>query len=508
MRPTHARSLLLSLLAAPAILFADVTPAPLFKDGAVLQRRKPVPVWGAADAGETVTVTFAGQTKSTVADASGRWTLSLDALEASATPATLTIAGKNTVTLSDVLVGEVWLASGQSNMEWAVNNTYDRALDVAGSANPLVRHIKIARKVADAPAAVAGIERDTWEVASPATTGNFSAVGYYFARELQAALGVPIGIINSTWGGTRAEAWTDPETLATNPALAYVANNWAGTLDEVRQKQAKHEADLAAWEKRKAAAAAASLPFDEPSPKTPAGPKPNTAPSSIYNAMIAPLVPYALRGAIWYQGESNAGQHARYHELFSSLITGWRARFGQGDLSFHWVQLANFARGNQLEATDWAFLREAQTRTLALPATGQAVTIDIGDVRDIHPRNKKDVGRRLARLALARDYGFKIADSGPVFAKAEREGAAYRVTFTETHGGLIAPLNALSGFELAGEDKVFKPAEAKLEKDAVLVSSAEVPEPVALRYAWRNAPLAGLFNKEGLPAVPFRTDNW
>jgi sialate O-acetylesterase len=223
--------------------------------------------------------------------------------------------------------------------------------------------------------------------------------------------------------------------------------------------------------------------------------------------MIAPLVPYALRGAIWYQGESNAGRASEYAELFPAMITGWRAQFGQGDFPFYWVQLANYSNP---EGTNWAFLREAQTKTLALPATGQAVIIDIGDRRDIHPRNKKDVGRRLARLALARDYGFDqdIIDSGPVFEKAERDGPGFRVHFAPSRSGLNAPLNELSGFELAGEDKVFKPATAVIEKDTVLVTSAEVPEPLAVRYAWRDAPVAGLFNKEGLPAVPFRSDTW
>ncbi|MBC8039426.1 MAG: sialate O-acetylesterase, partial [Opitutaceae bacterium] len=199
------------------------------------------------------------------------------------------------------------------------------------------------------------------------------------------------------------------------------------------------------------------------------------------------------------------GRASEYRALFSAMITGWRSQFAQGDFPFYWVQLANFSSPT---ATEWAFLREAQTQTLALPATGQAVIIDIGDVRDIHPRNKKDVGRRLARLALARDYGFKIADSGPLFEKAERKDSGFSVSFTRADGGLIAPLNELAGFELAGEDKVFKPAQAKIENNTVLVTSAEVLEPVAVRYAWRNAPVAGLFNKEGLPAVPFRSDTW
>ncbi len=491
------------LLASAPLGDAAVTPAPLFRDGAVLQRDKPLPVWGSAAPGERVTVSFAGQTKSATADASGRWSVTLDPLPASATPATLTLAGENTVTLSDILVGEVWLASGQSNMEWPINHTYDRALDVAGSANPLIRHIKVTRRVADAPADTTTFDRSGWEAASPATTGQFSAVAYHFARDLHAVLGVPVGIVNSTWGGTRAEAWTDPDTLASSPGLAYIAKEWGDSLASYPERKAKFDADLAAWEQRKAAAEAAGQAFTERRPGVPWGPGHQATPSGLYNAMIAPLVPYAIRGAIWYQGESNAGKADRYHELFSALITGWRARFGQGDFPFYWVQLANYAPGGRASDTEWAFLREAQTRTLALPATGQAVTLDIGDVRDIHPRTKKDVGRRLARLALARDFGLQVVDRGPELASATREGAAYRLVFGEAHGGLIAPLNELSGFELAGEDRVFHPAEAKIEgRDTVLLTSPAVPEPVAVRYAWRNAPVAGLFNREGLPAVP------
>jgi sialate O-acetylesterase len=503
----HLRTLLALLLIAPAALLADVVPAPLFTDNAVLQRDKPIPVWGTADAGENVTVTLAGHTLATTAAPDGTWRVDLPALPANPTPATLTIAGNNTITLSNILVGEVWLASGQSNMEWSVNNTFDRAIDVPASANfPLIRHIKIRKTVAAAPASTVAIERDTWEVASPSTTGNFSAVGYYFAKDIHELTGVPVGIIGSNWGGTRAEAWTDSDALAAAP-FAYIGEAWQQTLAEYPEKKAKHDADRAAWEQERDAAKAANQPFNKRAPNAPWGPGHQATPSGLYNAMIHPLVPYALRGAIWYQGESNAGQAARYADLFSAMITGWRARFNQGDFPFYWVQLANYANP---EGTNWAFLREAQTKTLALPATGQAVIIDIGDRRDIHPRNKKDVGRRLARLTLAREYGFAqtIIDTGPVMEKAEREGAGFRVHFAKSPSALNAPLNELSGFELAGEDKVFKPAAAVIEKNTVLVTSAEVPEPVAVRYAWRDAPVAGLFNKEGLPAVPFRSDNW
>jgi sialate O-acetylesterase len=500
------RLILLCAFTALASLRAEVVPAPLFTDNAVLQRDKPIPVWGTADAGEKVSVSFAGQSLATTADASGRWRVDLAPLPANATPATLVIQGNNTVSLSNILVGEVWLASGQSNMEWIVNKTFDAALDIPASARfPLIRHIQIEKKVSDSPVATA---RGTWKVAGPATTGEFSAVGYFFALEVNTTLNVPVGIIHSSWGGTPVESWMSPASYQTIPAeAAAVQERWSKTVAAFPAAKAKYEADLAGWEAKKAAAQVAGKPFNKPAPRAPSGPGHQNTPAGLNNGMIAPLAPYALRGALWYQGESNAARASEYHALFSAMITGWRTQFAQGDFPFYWVQLANY-KASGLDGTEWAFLREAQTKTLALPATGQAVITDLGDVNDIHPRNKKDVGRRLARLALARTYAQPIPDSGPVFAKTERDGAGLRVSFTELHGGLRAPLNTLSGFELAGEDKVFKPADAKIEKDTVFVTSAEVPAPVAVRYAWRNAPVAGLFNGEGLPAVPFRSDTW
>jgi sialate O-acetylesterase len=501
----------LALVCLGAPLRADVVPAPLFTDNAVLQREKPIPVWGKAAAGEKVSVSFAGQTLSTTADADGKWRVDLAALPANANPSGLVIKGNNTITLANIVVGDVWIASGQSNMEWTVANTYDKAIDIPASAKfPLIRHIKITKTVADSPASTVSIERNTWEVAGPGTTGGFSAVGYYFAKNVHELTSVPVGIIGSNWGGTPVESWIDAETYKTGPPeAAKVKERWAKVLAEYPEKKAKLDAEIAKWNAEQAAATAANAPFTKqrPSPGWAGLPGPGHffTPSGLNNGMIAPLVPYAIRGAIWYQGESNAGRASEYRALFSAMITGWRAQFAQGDFPFYWVQLANYQSPTD---TSWAFLREAQTQTLELPNTGQAVTVDIGDVRDIHPRNKKDVGRRLARIALARTYGFKISDSGPVFAKADRDGAGFRVSFTHTDGGLIAPLNTLAGFELAGEDKVFKPADAKIEKDTVVVTNAEVPAPVAVRYAWRNAPVAGLFNKEGLPAVPFRSDTW
>ncbi len=500
MNPT--RILLALFVITHSALFAAVTPAPLFKDNAVLQRDKPVPVWGVASAGEKVSVSFADQTKVATADADGRWSVTLDPLPANAEPAAMTITGENTITLSNILVGEVWIASGQSNMGWPVRLTYDAAIDIAGSTNPLIREIKLDQNVADSPTTEAS---GVWRSAAddPRITGSFSAVAYYFARDIHALVGVPVGIINSSWGGTRAEAWTDPDTLA-GKKFGYIDADWKKALAEYPEKKAKHEADLTAWKQERNAAHDAGRSFSKREPYAPWGPGHQATPSGLYNGMVHPLVPYAIRGVIWYQGEANAGRPFEYADLFPAMITGWRAKFNQGDFPFYWVQLANYQSPT---ATNWAFLRESQTKTLALPATGQAVTIDIGDVGEIHPRNKKDVGRRLARLALARDYGFKIIDSGPVFEKAEREGAGFRITF-KTEGNLRAPLNELGGFELAGEDKVFKPAQAKIDGTTVIVTNTEVTEPIAVRYAWRDAPLAGLFNDEGLPAVPFRTDDW
>ncbi|CAM2984865.1 sialate O-acetylesterase [Rariglobus hedericola] len=501
---------LLALLGLGVSLHADVVPAVLFTNNAVLQREKPIPVWGTADAGEKVSVTFGGKTVATTADTAGKWRVDLPAQPANSTPADLVIAGKNTITLANVVVGEVWIASGQSNMEWSINNTFDKALDVPASAKfPLIRHIKIKKTVAEAPASTVIIDRNTWEVASPETTGNFSAVGYYFAKDLYELLNVPVGIIGSNWGGTPVESWISAEAYKTVPVEAAKVNErWTKALAEYPERKAAFDANVAALKAEQAAAKAANQPFTKqiPSPwNAPQGPGHPNTPMGLNNGMIAPLVPYALRGAIWYQGESNAGRASEYRALFSAMITGWRSQFAQGDFPFYWVQLANYQSPID---TAWAFLREAQTQTLSLPATGQAVIVDIGDVRDIHPRNKKDVGRRLARLALVRDYGFKIVDSGPVFEKAERKDSSFVVSFTKSDSGLNAPLNDLGGFELAGEDKVFKPAQAKIEGATVVVTSAEVPAPVAVRYAWRNAPLAGLFNKEGLPAVPFRSDSW
>jgi sialate O-acetylesterase len=379
----------------------------------------------------------------------------------------------------------------------------------------MIRHIRTDYKLSQTPQTIGSGE---WKVAGPDTTGDFTAIGYYYARALYENLNVPIGIINSTRGASNIRGWMDPFVLKSDPTIADIAKgwaeNWAKSAAGYPALKAKLDVEIAKWEKDKAAAEAAKKPFTTRRPDEgwggfPGGPFDQGQPSGLYNGMIHPVVPYALRGAIWYQGEANNGQHNGYDRLFPALIKGWRAQFGQGDFPFYWAQLASYG---STTGTKTAYFREAQAKTLSLPNTGQAITIDVGDSGNIHPGRKMEVGRRLARVALARTYSQKIVDSGPVFKDAVREGASYRVSFTKADGQhrLVTMLSTIEGFELAGADKVFKPAKAVLSNDraTILVTSAEVPNPAAVRYAWRDFPNAGLYNREGLPAVPFRSDDW
>jgi len=507
-----ARALTLALATALATTLAlparaDITLAPLFRDHAVLQRDKPLPVWGRAAPGEHITVTFRGQTVTTTATADpgstdARWIVYLPPFAASTQPADLTVTGanNNTIRLTDILTGEVWLCSGQSNMERRVSQFANAAAETAAANNPLIRVITINRRESDTPATDA--ETTGWLLPSPKTAGDFTAVGYYFARELQPRINVPVGIVASSWGGTQIESWISAATLASNPAFAPVAQRWQKILDA-------YPAAKETYDKKKAAAAKTKTK-QNPNARPPVGPGHQDTPGGLFNAMINPLLPYALRGVLWYQGEANTGRAAEYHALFAAMITQWRANFGQGDIPFYWVQLADY-KGGDANATNWAFLREAQTQTLTLPATAQAITMDIGDRNDIHPQNKQEVGRRLALIARAKLYGATVDYLGPACATARREGSAMRVTFAPAGAdGLTARGKPLQSFELAGPDKIFHPATATINTadNTILVTSPAVPAPAAVRYAWRNSPDANLFNSAGLPAVPFRSDDW
>jgi len=507
-------SLFVLALAIPWVstVRADVTLAPLFTDGAVLQRDKPVPIWGTADAGEHVTVTFHGTSGGTTAGSDGRWITLLPALATSAQGADLMVVGKNTVTLHDIVVGEVWLCSGQSNMEFLVNKVVDAPPEMAAANFPLIRHVRISRQISPTPAET--VKTGGWQRTTPETVGGFTAVGYFFAREIHRKTGVPVGLIHSSWGGTPIESWMSPFALGSDPAFKVADLRWQQMLADYPGKKAVFDAALAAWTPAEAAAKAqpatayAAWLKKNPKPRAPRGPGDSWTPSGLFNGMINPLLPFALRGVLWYQGESNTDHATEYRALFATMIRTWRAHLGQGDVPFYWVQLANFKATYETVPDLWAQLRETQTQTLALPGTGQAVTIDVGNPDDIHPTNKQEVGRRLALLAENRVYGFAGEDSGPVFASATREGAALRIRFTHAGDGLIARDKPVQSLEVAGADRKFFPATAKIEHDTLLVSAPQVREPVAVRYAWGNSPVANLYNGAGLPAGPFRSDRW
>ncbi|HEX2854349.1 MAG TPA: sialate O-acetylesterase [Opitutaceae bacterium] len=505
---------LLSLAAffAASLTRADVTLAPLFTDHAVLQRDKPVPIWGRADAGEKITLTFHGATAHATTAPDGRWIVLLDAMPANTEGAELVVTGKNTVTLQDVVVGEVWLCSGQSNMEWPVSRSADAAQEIAAANFPLIRHIKISHAVANAPAET--VKTNGWQPATPQTAPGFTAVGYFFARDIFQKLGVPIGLVNSSWGGTPVESWMSPSALASDPAFKIIGERWQKDLADYPAKKPAYDLMLKDWRKAEAAAkaqgeaAVAAFLRERPWQRAPRGPGDSWTPAGLFNGMINPLLPYALRGVLWYQGESNFDRATEYRPLFSAMITAWRAHFGQGEIPFYWVNLANFKNDEDPTGLTYAFLREAQTQTLSLPKTGQALAIDIGDHDNIHPANKQEVGRRLALLAKNRVYDITCDDTGPTFLKATREGAALRVHLAHAGSGLVAHEKPVQSLEVAGVDRVFRAATARIERDTLLVRSPEVREPVAVRYAWRNSPEANLYNGAGLPAVPFRSDDW
>lgn len=493
------------LMAVSAV--ADVRLARIFSDHAVLQQRRPVPVWGTAQPGEKVIVEFRRQKVSTVANDNGEWRVTLKPMPAGG-PFQMTVRGNNTVVLNDVLVGEVWICSGQSNMEWPVAWSNNAEQEIAQANYPHIRLFMVPKAVSDRP--LKDLNGGAWHACSPETVRNFSAVGYFFARELHRALKVPVGVIQSAWGGTPAESWTSKPTLMANPSLRYLLENWRRAEANYPQAMENYQKQLAEWEEAAAQARAEGKP-EPKKPDPPQDPRTNPwKPSGLFNAMIAPIVPYAIQGAIWYQGESNAGRAYEYRTLFPAMIQDWREAWAQDDFPFLFVQLANFmAVKPEPGESAWAELREAQTMTLSLPKTGMAVAIDIGDANDIHPRNKQDVGKRLALNALAIAYGKKVVYSGPIYERMKREGNAIRLYFTHVDGGLMTPNGEpLKGFAIAGADRKFVWAEARIEGDTVLVSSPQVPEPVAVRYAWADNPVCNLYNRAGLPASPFRTDDW
>jgi sialate O-acetylesterase len=506
------KSILLTCLTLTAPLSAEVTLSNLFSDHMVLQRDQAVPVWGSAEPGEDVTVTFAGQTVSAKANAEGAWTVKLEALKTSAEPRILTAKGKNEVQVSDVLVGEVWICSGQSNMGHVVNNSINGDLDALSSA-PLgkLRLLTLSTQGSQTPVKQPD---QKWATANEKSIPSFSAVGFYFGRQLLTALDVPIGLINNSWGGSACEAWIRRDLLEGKEVYAPMMERWKKTESDYDsgKEQAKFNEAMTKWK----AAAEAAKAAGKPEPKRPqAGQNQMTGqhrPANLYNGRLKPLMPMAFRGAIWYQGESNASRAYQYRDMFPLMIKNWRDDWGMGSFPFYWVQLADY-QAEKPEPGDsaWAELREAQTLSLAtVPNSGQAVIDDLGEANDIHPRKKHDVGLRLARWALAKDYGVKVAYQSPTYSSMETQGNKIIVTLKEVGPGL-KPLDVaeIKGFAIAGEDKKWHWAQAKLNgQDKIEVTCPDVPAPVAVRYAWADNPICNLYSTNGLPVTPFRTDTW
>ena len=505
------RSLILALAALMMPASADVRLPHVFTDGAVLQRDRAVPVWGSATPGKKVTVKFAGQEKSVQAGGDGKWRVDLDALPASAEPRVIEVSeeGANQLQVKDVLVGEVWLASGQSNMEWAVGAARKEDQDIANSGPvPLLRLLTVPKKVS--PYRLDDFE-GAWKPAIPETSKGFSAVAYFFGRRLTEELGVPVGLIHSSWGGSRIEPWFADEGMADIEDLRemreFRESRTPGS-DKYDEAMKRHVAATRGWVDAAERALHEKKPVPGQPPAPPVLPVGSNQALGTYQAMIHPLVPYGLRGFLWYQGESNVGEDLLYTLKMEALIKGWRKQFGVQQAPFLFVQLAPYNYGdNRQGALQGLWI--AQQEALKIPQTGMAVTMDIGDPRDIHPRNKSEVGRRLSLWALADTYGKPdIVKSGPLFESFEVAGDAIRVRLKSAPTGLATrDQQAPSHFEVAGPDWNFKPANAEISANepVITLKSAEVPHPIMARFAWSQTAQPNLINKEGLPAAAFHT---
>jgi sialate O-acetylesterase len=510
------RALFLALAILSVSARAELKLPALFTDHAVLQRDMPLPVWGWSEPGDDVTVEIAGQSHKAKSDDKGKWRVTLDPLKVGK-PLKMIItygaSGKEQVVINDIRVGEVWVCSGQSNMELPVWASSNADLEIPAARHRNIRFISV--KEPGSQTAVDDFDGQ-WEVCSPESVKGFSAVGYLFGRELNRHLNVPIGLIDNSWGASSCEAWIRRDRMEGNPLYDPLLKKWDDTVKN--WDDAKWKADWSEWRKKAAAARAAGKPSP---PGRPVAVNPAVGqhrPANLYHARVQPIMPYAIRGAIWYQGESNAGRAYQYREMFPLMIQSWREDWKQGDFPFYWVQLADFmAEKPQPADSAWAELREAQTMTQdRLPNTGQAVIIDIGEAADIHPRNKLEVGRRLARWALARDYGKHIVCQSPRYDSMEKRDNKVLVKFKDVAGGLrTLDAPAVQGFAVAGADRKWAWADAKIvplkqggKADTVEVSSKDVADPVAVRYAWADNPVCNLCNDVLLPVTPFRTDDW
>ena len=493
-------------LLIPTSASAAVKPHALFTENMVLQQGMKVPVWGTASDGEQVTVLIQGQEISTTAK-DGKWKVELATLKAGG-PYEMEIKGSNSIKYKNVLVGEVWVASGQSNMEWPVSLCSEPEKTIKESANPKIRLFTVPKVPTAGP--VTDIKAD-WKECNPKTIPGFSAVAYFFGRDLERTLKVPVGLINTSWGGTPAESWTSKAFLESEPTLKYMAVNQTNAFKGYSSALDKYIADLGKHKQAVLTAIEEGKDFPNPPAPLAANPARNAwTPATLYNGMIAPLIPYAIRGAIWYQGESNAGRAYEYRTLMPTMIKNWRKDWNQGDFPFFMVQLAPFMKIQaEPKESSWAELREAQLlTTLNLANTAEAVITDVGHETDIHPRWKDVVGARLALAARAIANGEKIVYSGPVYKSAKFDGSKAILSFDHVGAGLLAKGGPLVGFTIAGEDRKFFKAEAEIQDDKIVVTCPKVEKPVAVRFGWADYPVVNLWNKDGIPATPFRTDDF
>jgi len=476
---------------------ADVALPRLFADHMVLQRAMSVPIWGTAEPDEQVIVECAGHRAQTKANEQGRWQVRLPAMKAGG-PHELVIKGNNTLTIRDVLIGDVWLASGQSNMYFPVRKCNNADQAIAEADRPNIRLFRVARSHHDAPQTNIPVIM-SWSRCDSKSVSDFSGVAYFFGRKLHKALNVPIGLIQSAWGGSTVEAWTPYDVLETDIDLAPHLARVKALRDTFAQRNAERQKKVKSWRAAHKAATAAG----DPIPLEPAKLEiayPEQTPGKLYNAMIHPLIPFGMRGVIWYQGESNAPRWKTYQRTLGQMIQSWRKRWAQGNFPFLFVQLPAYPRGGD----GWLYIREAQSRTLELPNTSMAVTLDIGG--GLHPTNKQDVGHRLALAALADVYGKDNAGSGPCFESMTVDGNKITIRFTHTAGGLVRKPNARIDLVVAGQDRKFHTAKIRIDGHSLVVWHEKVPKPMYVRYAWSLNPICSLYNDQDLPAGPFRTD--
>ncbi|TKB99081.1 sialate O-acetylesterase [Pedobacter cryophilus] len=472
----------------------NITAASIFGDNMVLQQGINAPIWGTSKPNQDLTLSFAGNTLKTKSSKDGKWMVKLPKLKAGGPLKMVITSAQDSLVFKYVLVGEVWLASGQSNMQMKMAEINNAQKEINEAKFNKIRFFNVALNISHQP-----IEqvKGSWKLCNPENAKQFSAAAYFFARDLHLDQNVPVGIISASWGATPSEAWTSSESLINHP-------DFKDSVKRYQKLEANWELLYSDFLKTNEARKS------DNTIKAPVMPVQKNYPTALYNAMIAPIVPYGIKGVIWYQGENNSTRAVQYRSLFPLLINDWRNKWNDEKMPFIFVQLANFRVRNEepIPTDSWTMLREAQTMALKLPYTGMAVAIDIGDAKDIHPKNKQDVGKRLYLAASHVAYNKSVVYSGPIYDGMIVNKDKAEVSFKHVGKGLTSNDGPLTAFEIAGADKKFYWADAEIVGDKIVLSSKEVSKPVAVRYAWSTNPAASLFNKEGLPASPFRTDDW